>query len=73
VTIPEHCVDWVVTEFGAVRLKFLSLEWRAQALIDIAHPRYREELEREALQSGLNLRNLSRHRRPPEHFFSRAN
>jgi acyl-CoA hydrolase len=73
ITIPEHCVDWVVTEFGAVRLKFLSLEWRAQALIEIAHPRYREELEREALESGLNLRRLWRHRRPPEHFFSRVN
>jgi 4-hydroxybutyrate CoA-transferase len=35
ITIPEHCVDWVVTEYGAVRLKFLNLEWRASALISI--------------------------------------
>src|SRR5262249_43833198 len=27
ITIPEHSVDWVVTEYGAARLKFLSLEW----------------------------------------------
>src|SRR5262249_622128 len=44
ITIPEHSVDWVVTEYGAVRLKFLSLEWRAAALIDIAHPQFRDEL-----------------------------
>jgi acyl-CoA hydrolase len=72
VTIPEHCVDWVVTEFGAVRLKFLSLPWRAKALVGIANPRYREELERNALEGGLNLGSLSRLGRPPEHFFFRA-
>jgi acyl-CoA hydrolase len=70
VTIPEHCVDWVVTEFGAVRLKFLNLEWRAAALIRIAHPRYRDELTEQALATGLRLSELSRHRAPPEHFFS---
>jgi acyl-CoA hydrolase len=73
VTIPEHCVDWVVTEFGAVRLKLLSLEWRASALIGIAHPRHRDELTREAIANGLDLSGLARHRPPPEHFFSRAN
>jgi acyl-CoA hydrolase len=73
ITIPEHCVDWVVTEFGAVRLKFLNLEWRASALIDLAHPQYRDELSREAIAAGLDLPGLVRHRRPPEHFFSRAN
>ena len=46
ITIPEHCVDWVVTEFGAVRLKFLDLQWRASALIGIAHPQFRDELSR---------------------------
>ena len=69
VTIPEHCVDWVVTEHGAVRLKFLSQEWRASALIAIAHPQYREELGREAAANGLNLASLANFRRPPEHFF----
>jgi acyl-CoA hydrolase len=62
----------VVTEFGAVRLKFLSLPWRAKALVGIAHPRYREDLERDALEGGLNLGSLSRLGRPPEHFFCRA-
>jgi 4-hydroxybutyrate CoA-transferase len=71
VTIPEHCVDWVVTEYGAVRLKFLSQDWRASALIAIAHPQYRDELGREAAANGLNLAGLTSFRRPPEHFFSK--
>jgi acyl-CoA hydrolase len=73
ITIPEHCVDWVVSEFGAVRLKFLNLEWRAAALIEIAHPQYRDELSREAVAAGLDLLALAHHRRPPDHFFARAN
>jgi acyl-CoA hydrolase len=72
ITIPEHSVDWVVTEYGAARLKFLSLEWRAAALIDLAHPNDREELTACAAANGLNLARLANQRRPPEHFFSRA-
>jgi acyl-CoA hydrolase len=72
ITIPEHSVDWVVTEYGAARLKFLSLEWRAVALIDLAHPDDREELTTRAAANGLNLARLANQRRPPDHFFSRA-
>jgi len=72
ITLPEHCVDWVVTEYGAVRLKFLNLEFRAAALIEIAHPRFRDELNRAAVENGLNLPALARLPRPPERFFSRA-
>jgi acyl-CoA hydrolase len=72
ITIPEHSVDWVVTEYGAARLKFLSLDWRAAALIDLAHPDDREELSSRAAAQGLNLARLSNQRRPPAHFFSRA-
>jgi acyl-CoA hydrolase len=72
ITIPEHSVDWVVTEYGAARLKFLSLEWRAAALIDLAHPDDREELTTRAAANGLNLAGLAHQRRPPDHFFSRA-
>jgi 4-hydroxybutyrate CoA-transferase len=71
-SIPEHCVDWLVTEYGAVRLKFLDLERRASALIDIAHPQYRDELARQAVANGLDLAVLARRRPPPEHYFSRA-
>jgi acyl-CoA hydrolase/GNAT superfamily N-acetyltransferase len=37
-------VHWVVTEFGAVDLHGRSMRERAQALIHIAHPDFREEL-----------------------------
>jgi acyl-CoA hydrolase len=36
----------VVTEFGAVDLFGKNLKQRARALIDIAHPDVREDLER---------------------------
>jgi 4-hydroxybutyrate CoA-transferase len=43
-------VHWLVTEYGAVNLHGLSVRQRAAALISIAHPRFREELERGARQ-----------------------
>jgi 4-hydroxybutyrate CoA-transferase len=47
VTTPRHLVDWVVTEFGRVELRGLSDVQRAHELTRIAHPRFREGLERE--------------------------
>jgi acyl-CoA hydrolase len=41
-------VRWVATEFGAVNLFGRNLRQRAELLISIAHPHFREELEREA-------------------------
>ncbi|MBM3758690.1 MAG: acetyl-CoA hydrolase/transferase family protein [Acidobacteria bacterium] len=41
-------VHWVVTEFGAVNLHGKNLRQRAQLLISIAHPDFREQLERES-------------------------
>jgi len=55
VTVPEHCVDWVVTEYGAVRLKYRYMESRAAALISIAHPNFRDDLARQAESNGLRL------------------
>jgi acyl-CoA hydrolase len=72
ITIPEHCVDWVVTEHGGVRLKFLNREWRAKALISIAHPQFREQLAAEAMADGLDLPRLEAHRQPPGQFFCRV-
>ena len=46
VTTPRYLADWVVTEHGAVRLRGLGVRQRAAALTAVAHPRYREELER---------------------------
>lgn len=48
VTTPRTDVMYVVTEYGLVNLKGKAVAERAQALISIAHPDFREELEREA-------------------------
>jgi acyl-CoA hydrolase len=72
VTIPEHCADWVVTEYGAVRLKLLSLGWRAAALIGIAHPSVRDDLARQARDAGLEIARPGMHRQPPAEFFRPA-
>ncbi|MEO5563530.1 MAG: acetyl-CoA hydrolase/transferase C-terminal domain-containing protein [Chitinophagaceae bacterium] len=45
VTTRGH-VHWVVTEYGAIDLFGKSLKQRAKALIDIAHPDHREQLEK---------------------------
>jgi len=44
VTIPRFAVDAVVTEHGVARLTGLSLEARAEALIEVASPPLRSEL-----------------------------
>jgi len=56
VTVPEHSVDWVVTEYGAIRLKPLNLDQRMRALISLAHPDYREELMQAAMSDGIYQR-----------------
>src|SRR5262249_37331456 len=53
VTTPRCDVMYVVTEFGLVNLKGKSVAERAQALIGIAHPDFRESLEREAREKRL--------------------
>ena len=47
VTTRGH-VHWIVTEYGAVNLHGLTLRERAEALISIAHPDFREDLRRQA-------------------------
>jgi len=48
VTASRTCTQWVVTEFGKVNLKGKTTWQRAEALISIAHPNFREELIRDA-------------------------
>ena len=43
-TDPRSCTQYIVTEFGMVNLKGLSTWERAEALISIAHPDFREQL-----------------------------
>ena len=53
VTTPRTDVMYVVTEYGMVNLKGKSVPERARALISIAHPDFREELERQAREYRL--------------------
>jgi acyl-CoA hydrolase len=53
VTTPRSDVMYVVTEYGLVNLKGKSVAERALALISIAHPDFREQLEREAYEHCL--------------------
>jgi 4-hydroxybutyrate CoA-transferase len=46
-------VHWVVTEFGAACLHGKNLRQRAEALIEVAHPQFREELTRAAWKAHL--------------------
>lgn len=48
VTTPRSDIMYVVTEYGIVNLKGKCVAERAKALISIAHPEFRESLEREA-------------------------
>jgi len=53
VTTPRTDVMYVVTEYGMVNLKGKSVAERARALIAIAHPDFRERLEREARETRI--------------------
>jgi len=44
VTTPRHQVDVVITEYGAAELRGTTVRQRTAALIEIAHPDYRDEL-----------------------------
>ena len=48
ITVPRTDVSYVVTDFGVVNLKGKTVWERAKALISIAHPNFRDELEEEA-------------------------
>lgn len=48
ITIPNMYADYVVTEYGIARLTEKSHRERAEELINIAHPKFRDELKRYA-------------------------
>jgi 4-hydroxybutyrate CoA-transferase len=52
-TIPRYLSDYVITEYGIAQLKGKSNRERAQSLIGIAHPNFREILIRQAGELGL--------------------
>jgi acyl-CoA hydrolase len=53
ITTPRSDMMYVVTEFGCVNLKGMSVAERARALIGLAHPDFREDLSRAAREKGL--------------------
>ena len=53
VTTTRADMMYVVTEYGITNLKGKSVPERARALIGLAHPDFREELERQAFEAGL--------------------
>ena len=59
VTVPATDVSHVVTEFGVVNLKGKSTWQRAKLLISIAHPDFRDELEKTARKMNLITRGTS--------------
>jgi acetyl-CoA hydrolase len=53
VTTTRAHMHYVVTEYGQVDLHGLDLEERARAMIGLAHPKFREDLERSARELAL--------------------
>ena len=54
-TDPRSCVHYIVTEYGMVNLKGLSTWERAEALISIAHPDFREQLIQDAEKMHISM------------------
>jgi acyl-CoA hydrolase len=59
VTAPRTDMMYVVTEYGIANLKGKSVPERARAMIGIAHPDFREALEREAYALGMLPRGVT--------------
>jgi acyl-CoA hydrolase len=53
ITTTRADMMYVVTEYGIVNLKGRSVPERARAMISVAHPDFREDLERHAREHGL--------------------
>ena len=59
VTTPRSDVMYLVTEYGMVNFKGRSVGERARAIIGLAHPDFREDLERQAYENRLIPRGVS--------------
>jgi 4-hydroxybutyrate CoA-transferase len=53
VSMPRYMVDYLVTEHGVVNLEGKSLRERVRAIISVAHPEFRPELEAAARRLDL--------------------
>ncbi|HPJ23565.1 MAG TPA: acetyl-CoA hydrolase/transferase C-terminal domain-containing protein [Bacillota bacterium] len=52
VSLSRNDVDYVVTEYGMVNLRGKNIRERAKLLISIAHPDFREQLHKDAVEAG---------------------
>ena len=52
-TIPRQMVSYIVTEYGVADMRGLSTWERAEAMISLAHPDFRDELVRSAEEMGI--------------------
>lgn len=53
VTTSKNDVDYIVTEYGIAKLRGKTIGERTKALIDIAHPKFREELVAQAKERNI--------------------
>jgi len=53
VTTPRTVVHWLATEYGKINVKGMSNWERAEAVISIAHPDFRDDLIKEAEKMGI--------------------
>lgn len=49
VTIPRSMVDYFVTEYGIAKMSLCSMQERVENLINISHPKFRDELRQQAI------------------------
>ncbi|MGV7929101.1 MAG: acetyl-CoA hydrolase/transferase family protein [Spirochaetota bacterium] len=60
VTVPRQTAQFIATEYGCVNLKLAPLWMRAEKLISIAHPDFREELIKAAEENKIWSRSNKR-------------
>jgi len=53
VTVPRSFVSYLVTEYGMANLKGMSTWQRAEAIVSLAHPAFREDLIKAAEKMGI--------------------
>ena len=58
VTVPRSYNQFVITEYGIADLRAKTTWERAETLISVAHPDFREELIRQAEAQGLRVRHI---------------
>ena len=53
VSLSRNDVDLVITEYGVADLRGANINERVRSLIEIAHPKFRDELLDQALSCGI--------------------